>query len=137
MHRWECFLKQQSSITIYHLPIKENKLPFSISVCSKQTEVCCFHFPFASNQFCFQFCGILETWRHGDENMETWRHRHETWRHGDMDMDMDMERWRRAGMEAWRHGGMEAWGHGGIEERRHVDMCLSFVIFLFVDEETK
>ncbi len=27
-HRWACLLKQQSSITIDRLPIKENKLPF-------------------------------------------------------------------------------------------------------------
>ncbi len=48
-------LKQQSSITIYPLPTKENKfrrfhlqqtnesLPFTFSVCSKQTEVAAFH----------------------------------------------------------------------------------------------
>jgi hypothetical protein len=40
-------LKQQSSIPVYRLPIKENPLPFSVSVCSGQTEVCCFRFPFA------------------------------------------------------------------------------------------
>jgi hypothetical protein len=33
-----------------HLPTKENKCPFSISVCSKQTGVCHFHFPFAENK---------------------------------------------------------------------------------------
>jgi hypothetical protein len=30
--RWGRLLKQQSSITIYHLPTKKNKLPFSVSV---------------------------------------------------------------------------------------------------------
>jgi hypothetical protein len=44
-HRWACLLKQQSSITIYNLPTKENKLQCSVSVCSKQMEVCHFHFP--------------------------------------------------------------------------------------------
>jgi hypothetical protein len=43
-------LKQQSSITVYRLPKKENKLPFSVSVCSKQTEVCHFSFPFAATE---------------------------------------------------------------------------------------
>jgi hypothetical protein len=41
--RWASLLKQQSSITGYHLPTKENKLPFSVSVFCKQTEV--FRFP--------------------------------------------------------------------------------------------
>jgi hypothetical protein len=30
-HRWEHLLTQQPSITIYRLPTKENKLPFSVS----------------------------------------------------------------------------------------------------------
>ncbi len=47
MHRWVRFLTQQTSITVYHLPTKETKLLFS--VCSKQTEVCHFCFPFALN----------------------------------------------------------------------------------------
>jgi hypothetical protein len=52
-HRWVRLLKQQSSITEYCSPIKENKLPifgcclqqtngslpFPLSVCSKQTEI--------------------------------------------------------------------------------------------------
>jgi hypothetical protein len=29
MHRWQCLLKQQSSITAHRLLTKENKLPFS------------------------------------------------------------------------------------------------------------
>jgi hypothetical protein len=32
-HRWARLLKQQSSITVYRLPTKENKLPF-VSICS-------------------------------------------------------------------------------------------------------
>ncbi len=35
-------LKQQQSITVYRLLTKENKLPFSLSACSKQTEFCRF-----------------------------------------------------------------------------------------------
>jgi hypothetical protein len=49
----------------------------------------------------------METWRHGDMDMETW-----AWRHGRG--DMDMETW------TWRHGDMVTetwtWGH------RHGDM---------------
>jgi hypothetical protein len=36
--------------TVYRLPTKENKLPCSISVYSKQIEVCHFHFLFAANK---------------------------------------------------------------------------------------
>jgi hypothetical protein len=32
-HKWARLLKQQSLITAYRLLTKENKLPFSISVC--------------------------------------------------------------------------------------------------------
>jgi hypothetical protein len=32
------------------LPTKENKLPFSLSFCSKQTEVCRFRFVFEANK---------------------------------------------------------------------------------------
>jgi hypothetical protein len=69
-HRWAYFVNQQSLITVYSLPTKENLLPFPISICSKQTEVCCFHFSFASNKgrslvsiFCVQ--GRQGTWRKG------------------------------------------------------------------------
>jgi hypothetical protein len=44
---WAGLLKQQSSITIHRLPIKEDKRPSSVSVCSKQMEVC---------RFCFFVC---------------------------------------------------------------------------------
>jgi hypothetical protein len=38
-------------MTVYRLPTKENKLPFSVSVCSKQTEVGRFRLPFAANKW--------------------------------------------------------------------------------------
>jgi hypothetical protein len=38
MHKWARLLKHQSSITIYHLLTKENKLPFFVSIRRKQTE---------------------------------------------------------------------------------------------------
>ncbi len=41
-------LKQQSSITVCHLPTKERKFP--LSVCSKQTEVYRYRFPFIENK---------------------------------------------------------------------------------------
>ncbi len=44
--RWACWLKQQSSVTVYRSLIKLNKLPFSASFCSKQIKVCYFRFLF-------------------------------------------------------------------------------------------
>jgi hypothetical protein len=43
-------LKQQLSFTVYPLPINKNKSPFSISVRSKQAEVCRFCFLFAEKK---------------------------------------------------------------------------------------
>jgi hypothetical protein len=66
---------------------QENKLPFSVSICSKQTEVFCFHFhlqqtngscrfPFA--EFWTQRHGKKDTWKRGE-----WRHG----RRGNMDVE--------------------------------------------------
>ncbi len=41
---------KQSLYTVYCLPTKENKLPFTVPVYSKEKEVCRFHFPFATNK---------------------------------------------------------------------------------------
>ncbi len=49
-HRWTRLLKQQTSIKVYLLPTKKNKLPFSVSVGSEQTEVGCFCCLFAANK---------------------------------------------------------------------------------------
>jgi hypothetical protein len=58
--------------TICRLPTKENKLTFSVSVCSKQMEVSRFRFSSQqTNGSChcplvpFSVWGISETWRHG------------------------------------------------------------------------
>jgi hypothetical protein len=66
-HRWECLLKQQWSITDYRLLTKENKLLFSVSICSKQMVrvVCHFCFPFAANMQKLPFSG---TQTHMHEN---------------------------------------------------------------------
>ncbi len=45
--RWARLLKQKKSFTVYRLPSKENKRPSSVSVCSKQMEVCSLRIPFA------------------------------------------------------------------------------------------
>ncbi len=88
---------------------RENKCPFSVSVCSKQTEVCRFRLPFAENKRKLPFsvssvfrCEIPEMWRGGHDmdtlrygDMKTWRHRHRdmgTWRKGDMETS------------TWKHG---------------------------------
>jgi hypothetical protein len=39
-HRWTRLLKQQSSITAYRLPTKENKFPFSVSVLQETNGSC-------------------------------------------------------------------------------------------------
>ncbi len=112
-HRWAILLKQQSSITVFRLLTKENKLLFF--VCSKQMEVCRFRFPFPTNKqklpfsissvFRLQNSGNMETWtwRHRDGDTETWRHRHGDMEHG------EMETWRHGDVETWRHGDMEPW----------------------------
>jgi hypothetical protein len=48
----------------------------------------------------------METWSHGDGDMEmeTWRHRHG-----------DMETWTIGDMGTLRHGEMETWTHGDIK----------------------
>ncbi len=69
--------------TVYCLPTKENKLPFSISVCSKQTEVAVFRW------FLFLFA---EFRKHRDMDLETWKH-------GDGDIDMGHGAWRNEDME--------------------------------------
>jgi hypothetical protein len=49
-------LKKQSSITVYSLPTTENKLPLSVSVCSKQKrKFARFCFPFAVTNRCCHF----------------------------------------------------------------------------------
>ncbi len=120
VHRWARLLEQQSSITIYRWPTKKNKLPFSISVCSKQTEVAFS----VSSFFHLRNSGNMETWRHGHRDMDmaswTWRHGNEhegidlktlAWRHGHGDMDKEI--W------TWKHG------HGDTVETWHGDMDMA------------
>jgi hypothetical protein len=44
------FVKQQSSITVYRLPIEENKLSVPFRLQQTQTAFCRFHFLFAGNK---------------------------------------------------------------------------------------
>jgi hypothetical protein len=55
IHRWARLLKQQSSMTAYRFPTKENKIPSAVSVCSKQTYVGRSRFPFAVTKRKFRF----------------------------------------------------------------------------------
>ncbi len=62
---WAGLLKQQSSNTIHRLPIKEDKLPSSVSVCRKQMEVCRFCFFVCSKRnspFSVSFVFRLQKW---------------------------------------------------------------------------
>jgi hypothetical protein len=60
LHSWVRLLKQQFSIIVYHLPTVENKILISVSISSKQTEVSCFHCPFAANKqkLLFYICSV-------------------------------------------------------------------------------
>jgi hypothetical protein len=72
-HRRARLLNQKSSITVYRWPTQENKLSFSVSVCSKHMEVCRFRFfPFAANKrkLPFSASSVFRLWTSG--NMETW-----------------------------------------------------------------
>ncbi len=100
----------------FRLPTKANKFLFSVSVFSKQTEVCHFPFPLAANKLNMPFtvsfvsvCWISETWRwrHGE-----WRHI-ETWRHG------DSETWRHEAIEPLSHWAIEPLSHWAIEPLSH------------------
>jgi hypothetical protein len=48
---WAHSLTQQTSITVYRLPTKENKRKFAVSVCSKQTGIA---------QFSVYICSICK-----------------------------------------------------------------------------
>jgi hypothetical protein len=65
----------------YRLPTKEDKHPFSVSIYSKQTEVCHFRFLFAENKRKLPFLLVQFSCLRNSGNVETW-----TWRHGSMDM---------------------------------------------------
>jgi hypothetical protein len=63
----------ETAIIDYHLLLgtKENKLLFSVSVCSKQTEFRRLRFLFAENKRQLPFSVSSVPWRHGDGDLET------------------------------------------------------------------
>ncbi len=63
-HRQTCLLKQQTSFTVYSLLIQEIKLPFSVSICSQQTEVWRFRFSYIYIQKTELYIYILYTYSH-------------------------------------------------------------------------
>jgi hypothetical protein len=120
------------------LPTKENKCPFSVSPCSKSTEVCrVYREEMEVVVFSLSRFQIAEVWKRGDMDMERWRWIHgdietrrhrdmKTWRRGDMETlrHEGMGKLRHCDMETWRLGDMGSWGHADmdIETRRHGDM---------------
>ncbi len=76
---WALLLKQQS-------PTKENKLPFSVLVCTK---VCHFRFSKNTQKFAvfYQIYFLFPvTRRHGgDMEMDTWKHKITKWKHGEVE----------------------------------------------------
>jgi hypothetical protein len=85
----------ETAIIDYHLLIvdQENKLPFSVPICSKPEEICCFRFPFATNKrklpISVSSVFHLETWSQRQGNMENGDMETRTWRHGIGDMDIE------------------------------------------------
>jgi hypothetical protein len=65
-------------------------------------EVCHFHLPCAENKqkLLFSVSFIFRSQNSG--NVETW-----TWRHGE------------GNMETWKHGNMETWKRGDVKTQRH------------------
>ncbi len=99
VHRWAHLLRHQLSITVYHLLTKENKVPFSVSVCINKRKFAVSVFlqqkANGSRRFLlvpFSVC----------ENMETWR-----WRYGNLET------------QTQRHGNRKKWIFGDIETRKH------------------
>jgi hypothetical protein len=130
---------KQISIFCFRLQRTNGSLPFPFSVCRKNKQL--MTFPLVP----FSVCEIPETWRHGHRVMETWRHIHgdmETWR------NRDMETWRHEDMEtrSWRHVRQDMKKSGGKQKPRELSLIHSpiahrangttYVVFLFVDEET-
>jgi hypothetical protein len=53
--------------------VEEHKRPFSVSLCSKQTEVCRYHLPFAENTWKLSFSISFVFRLRNSRNVETWR----------------------------------------------------------------
>jgi hypothetical protein len=62
----------ETAIVDYRLSLANQgkQIPFSVSVFSKQTEGCRFHFPFATTFF---VSSVFRSWNSGSMEMETWR----------------------------------------------------------------
>ncbi len=101
-------------IVIFYLVLtKENKLPFSNSVCSKQTEVCHFRFPFAVNKGKLPFPLVRFPIAVG-VSMEV-----DFWNFRENHNFFGISFYYRGISETWRHGVMESWSPGVLETRRH------------------
>jgi hypothetical protein len=62
----------ETAIVVYRLSIKEKQLPFSVSVCSKQTEVYRLRFLLAAKKRKLPFS--VEFRKNGVMNMAKWKH---------------------------------------------------------------
>jgi hypothetical protein len=69
-HRWVCLLKQQLSITIYCLPMKEKKLPFLFAA-NKQKLPVSISSIFHSYMYINMYCNYMEIDMKIDMNMKT------------------------------------------------------------------
>jgi hypothetical protein len=98
----------ETAIVEYNLSFANQGNKLSFSVCRKYTEVCHFPFPFVEKKRKSPYSVISFFHLRNSRNMETGVV--ETWNHG----DIDMERWKHEEMDAWRHGEIETWRHGDM-----------------------
>ncbi len=122
-------LKQQSPINVHPLPTKENKLSLPVgSVFSKlMFAVCAFRLRQTNGSYRFPLVPFpfAEFRKHGDRDMEVWRHGHmDTWTHGGMDTQTQghMDTWTHGHMDTWTHGHMNTWTHGHLDTWTHEHM---------------
>jgi hypothetical protein len=123
----------------FRLPTKENKCPFFVSKCSKQTEVCRFCFLFAEKKtevavsislvFCLWNSGNADTWT----DKETWGNADlETWKHGHKDKEIWTWTWRLRNSKRKMEAQLIFLNMFTV-----CSLCKrKFVVFPFVDEET-
>jgi hypothetical protein len=118
--------KQQSLITVYLWPTKENELLFLFAANKRKFAVSVFRLRQTNGSCCFPFVLFLctEFRKHGDMDRETWDMETKTWKHGELDMRqwrqwhmdtgtwtcrhkhgyMDVETWTWICTWTWRHG---------------------------------
>jgi hypothetical protein len=88
----------ETAIVDYRLSFADQGKQTSVSVCSKQTEVCRFRFPFVENKrkLPFSVSSDFRLRKYGDMETWSWSHRNmDKWGHGDMvDIETSNGKWK-------------------------------------------